>query len=174
MKLQNFGLILFGAVAILADEHTHRTLQEIKAATNNFHQRLADWDGGYLGAVPVALHSRSLINTLNSAMSPKNNMIAARSASTPELERETIEMARQLAADIGQTVDTAIAMRPMMEAIPYAGKRVGGLIFRGLHGASAGLGKEFTPRASEEHQEEVQAIVREIDEHFLRGLAAFG
>jgi hypothetical protein len=174
MKLQSLGLVIFGAVAAIADEHTHRTLQEIKAATNNFHQRLADWDGGYLGAVPVALHSRSLINTLNTAMSPRNNMIAARSPSTPEMERETIDMARQLAADIGQAVDTAIAARPMMEAIPVAGKRVGGMIFRGLHSASGELGKEFAPRASEEHQEEVQAILRDIDEHFMRGLAAFG
>lgn len=173
MNLKTLALAALGATVTLADEHTSRTLREIKEATNNFHQKLAGWDGGYLGAVPVVMHSRGLVNTLNTAMSPMSNMKAARSVCTPEIEAETMEVARQLAADIGEAVDTAIAMKPMMEGIPYAGKRVGGLIFRGLHGASANLGREFAPRASEEHQEEVQEIVRVIDEHFRRGLAAF-
>lgn len=172
MHLKTLAFAALAAVAI-ADEHTHNTLREIKEATSNFHEKLASWDGGYMGAVPVVMHSRGLINKLGTAMSPSSRAKAARSVSSPELEKETIEMARSLAADIGQTVDTAIAMRPKMEAIPYAGKRVGGMIFRGLHGASADLGREFAPRASEEYREEVEAIIRAIDEHFQRGLEAF-
>jgi hypothetical protein len=165
-------LILFTSVTV-ADEHTHKLLSQVRQATNEFHDEMAGWEGNYLGAVPVLKRAHNLKRTLDKALAPaaiEEAMIAPRS---DHLESETMEMARNMANEIGQTVDTAIGMMPLLEGIPYAGRRVGAMIFRSLHEASNSLGEEFAPRASEENQEEARAIVREIDEHLLRGLAAF-
>ena len=134
---------------------------------------MATWDGKYLGAVPVMKQAHNLKRTLNSAMAPASLDESIISPRSDELETETMEMARIMADEIGEAVDTAIGMMPMLEAIPYAGKKVGSMIFRSLHGASANLGDEFAPRASEGHRETAQDIVRRIDEHLLRGMAAF-
>ncbi|KFH43202.1 hypothetical protein ACRE_060640 [Hapsidospora chrysogenum ATCC 11550] len=172
MNLKIWALAILAATAT-ADEYTHKILADIRQAIDDFHQGLSGWDGTYTGAVRVAKQSYDLKKALGTALSPASKELAAESPHSPELEQQTLQLARDLADEIGQVIDTAIESKPKMEAIPFAGKRVGVMVFKSLHGAATNLGQEFSPRASDENQETAQDIVREIDEHFLRGLAAF-
>jgi hypothetical protein len=172
MNLRIWTLTILASTAA-AGIYTNKVLTDIRQATDNFHQRLSKWDGTYTGAIRVAKHSYDLKKALSTALNPTSEELASDWECSPELEQQTLQLARDLADEIGQVIDTAIEAKPKMEAIPIAGKRVGVMVFKSLHGAATNLGQEFAPRASDEHQETAQDIVRDIDEHFLRGLAAF-
>ncbi len=60
-----------------------------------------------------------------------------------------------------------------VEAIPIAGKYVGLLTFRSLRAAASDLGDVFGPKASDDRMNESQDVVKKIDDHFERGIAAF-
>jgi hypothetical protein len=173
MHFRTLSALALSIGSALAGLDTQNSLKTISKATTDFHEKIAAWDGSYLGAVPVLMQSRGLMSTLNTALSPKAIISARSEEHSDEIEAETLDIARALEIEIGNAVDTAIGMKPLIEGIPIAGKRVGLMIFRGLHSAASSLGTEFSPRASEGKREEAQGIVDGINAHLLRGLAAY-
>lgn len=171
MQLKLLPIVVL-ATAAFADEYTLAALKQIKQATVDFNNTLAEWNGGYLTAVSILKQSRDLINTLNAASSPPTGIktIALRSS---DIEQEALDVAQRLARDVGETVNTAISAKPKFEAIPAIGKPIAWRVFKRLHTAALGLGGVFSLTASDERQEEAQAIVKQIDNDFARGLAAF-
>ncbi|KAF7553841.1 hypothetical protein G7Z17_g3333 [Cylindrodendrum hubeiense] len=162
------------ATGCLADLYTVNSIKKINQATIEYHKSLTDWTGDYAGGVVMLKKSRDLINSIKAAGTHPEAKIHRRG--TPEedekLEQEGFDVAHSLVGEIRSAVDTAIATKPKIEAVPVVGKRISLYTFEKFRSAASDLGGVFSPKASPERLEEAQDIVKRIDDEFARGYVA--
>lgn len=91
----------------------------------------------------------------------------------PNSEEEAFQVANALTKEIGDTVDAAIAKKAQFYAIPLIGKKLALSNFQNLRGAASSLGKVLAIKGADERPDETAKALKDMDDHFARGEAAF-
>ncbi|KAH8736109.1 hypothetical protein BGZ61DRAFT_441576 [Ilyonectria robusta] len=160
-------------LAAIADDWPMNSLNQIRIAAIHFNKTVAEWNGGYLGAISIVMQSRELVNTIGAASASIAPSIVARTSNAISLDQDALEIALHLVRDVGSAIDTAIDAKPKHDALPTLSKPIVVNIFKNLRTAASELGGVLGPLTTGERVGEAHTIVKQIDDHLVRGLAVY-
>ncbi|KAH8678403.1 hypothetical protein BX600DRAFT_507351 [Xylariales sp. PMI_506] len=173
MQLKVLAVVTLVATAF-ADEQTLATLHQLRDITSTFEQDMALWDGTYTNGLSIVKSLYDLYSTLGSAAYPLVKYDTVTADSPDDIEYQAFGVAQDLVNDIAMAVDTAISMKPRIDAISsIMGPPATRMVFQKLRDTASTLGNVLGSTASSESSGNATDIIQQIDNHFARGIAAY-
>lgn len=177
MKITGIVSVLFTfAVASLAETSSPvESLKTIHEAVSTYHDSLTKWDGSAKGGLELWQKSNGFVATLKAVnldeQASKRDILTREEYE--QLEQEGFEIAHALTIKIKAAMDTAIARKSDMEAVPIIGKRVPLQRIQDIQREASRLSDALAPTASRSRQGEAQDIRMQIEGELQRGYEFF-
>ncbi|KAK2601917.1 hypothetical protein QQS21_004508 [Conoideocrella luteorostrata] len=177
MQLKLLLVAIFVGISIAEVNVTASAIKMVNSAMTTLDDKLANWNGNFLGILPVLLQTDRLLKTIDNSNQEPNDGLQRLGLGflLPKqgAAGTVIDEAQDSAENVAKIMSTVIAKKDEIKKIPFGGPIMFGIL-KTFETSADTMMRNVVSQAPDEGQRSLKPLQRQIQDYFPQAIAAFG